>query len=106
MFVEVLSGTACSHVDLEYVFKECCSNDCLTRIKALGVVLAIGNENQKAKAICKLEEILNAGEIHTVESEFALTVVLLQLRKNLAFRGCYKFRRKCLWMLNKQRKRR
>jgi len=85
IFVEVMSGTHCSHIDLEYVLGECWSNNCLRRIKALGIVLAIGNENQKARAIGTLEEMLNVGEIRTVESEFALIVVLLQLRKSLTF---------------------
>ena len=85
LFLEVLSGTGHPKIDLKSILKEAQSNDSLRKTKAYGIILAMGDEKQKATAICALEEMLNSDSNYTTEWEFIFLIILLQLRKAIMF---------------------
>jgi hypothetical protein len=85
VFVDVLAGETCSNAELEYAVASVTGGDRLTQIRASGVILAKGNDNQKKVAFAIIEKWITASNALSIEEEFLILVILMQLRHSFDF---------------------
>jgi len=85
MFVDVLAGGSCSRAELEYAAASIAGGDRLTQIRAVGITIANGNENQKRVAFGILEQLITSPDVLSINEEFLVLTILMELRRDFHF---------------------
>jgi hypothetical protein len=85
IFADVFTGGFCSSAELEYAAASIAGGDRLTQIRAVGIIIAKGNENQKRVAFGILEQLITSPDVLSINEEFVALEILMQFRRDFHF---------------------